>query len=73
MARFVDFKQPIGMEERAERLLREVFDMENSVDELTGVQAENCKQALDLAKEINRRLAKVSEHINKGFLFFRRN
>ncbi|VDM97496.1 unnamed protein product [Thelazia callipaeda] len=57
MARFVEFKQPISLEERVERLLRDIADMENSVDELTGVQAECCKQALDHTNEINRRLA----------------
>lgn len=59
MARFVEFKQPIGLEERAERLSREISDMENSVDELTGVEAKSCKQALDHTNEISRRLVMV--------------
>ncbi|KAM3720398.1 Dystrophin-1 [Dirofilaria immitis] len=65
MARFVEFKQPIGLEERAERLSREVSDMENSVDEMTGVQAESCKQALDHTKEITRRLAMAQMHLEE--------
>uniref|UniRef100_A0A915Q5I9 RNA helicase n=1 Tax=Setaria digitata TaxID=48799 RepID=A0A915Q5I9_9BILA len=65
MARFVEFKQPIGLEERAERLSREISDMENSVDELTGVQAESCKQALDHASEITRRLAMARMHLEE--------
>ncbi|KAL3998482.1 EF hand family protein [Acanthocheilonema viteae] len=65
MARFVEFKQPIGLEERAERLSREISDMENSVDELTGVQAESCKQALDHTNEIARRLAMARTHLEE--------
>lgn len=67
MARFVEFKQPIGLEERAERLSREISDMENSVDELTGVQAESCKQALDHTNEIARRLAMVYFFVKRIF------
>uniref|UniRef100_A0A1I8EJT8 Calponin-homology (CH) domain-containing protein n=1 Tax=Wuchereria bancrofti TaxID=6293 RepID=A0A1I8EJT8_WUCBA len=65
MARFAEFKQPIGLEERAERLSREISDMENSVDELTGVQAESCKQALDHTNEITRRLAMARMHLDE--------
>ncbi|VDO20139.1 unnamed protein product [Brugia timori] len=65
MARFAEFKQPIGLEERAERLSREISDMENSVDELTGVQAESCKQALDHTSEITRRLAMARIHLDE--------
>ncbi|EJD75751.1 hypothetical protein LOAG_17162 [Loa loa] len=65
MAKFVEFKQPIGLEERAERLSREISDMENSVDELTGVQAESCKQALDHTNEITRRLAMARTHLEE--------
>lgn len=71
MARFVEFKQPIGLEERAEKLSREISDMENSVDELTGVQAESCKQALDHTNEIARRLAVVQFFFPFFFLFKR--
>ncbi|CAG9538020.1 unnamed protein product [Cercopithifilaria johnstoni] len=65
LARFVEFKQPVGLEEQAERLSREISDMENSVDELTGVQAESCKQALDHTNEITRRLAMARTHLKE--------
>ncbi|VDK43703.1 unnamed protein product [Anisakis simplex] len=59
MAKFVEFKQPIGLEEKAERIARETAEMENSVDELTGLDANACPSALDHARQISRRLAQV--------------
>uniref|UniRef100_F1KPP3 Dystrophin-1 n=1 Tax=Ascaris suum TaxID=6253 RepID=F1KPP3_ASCSU len=59
MKRFVEFKQPIGLEEKAERIARETAEMENSVDELTGLEANACISALDHARQIGRRIAQV--------------
>uniref|UniRef100_A0A915ACG1 Dystrophin n=1 Tax=Parascaris univalens TaxID=6257 RepID=A0A915ACG1_PARUN len=57
--RFVEFKQPIGLEEKAERIARETAEMENSVDELTGLEANACSSALDHARQIGRRIAQA--------------
>lgn len=65
MTRFVEFKQPIGLEEKTERVARETAEMENSVDELTGLQADACAAALDHAKEIGRRIAKTKADLQE--------
>ncbi|MFH4982541.1 hypothetical protein AB6A40_009250 [Gnathostoma spinigerum] len=57
---FNEFKQPIRLEEKAERLSREVIEIENTLDELTGLNANECAEALGTAKHLQRRIVQAN-------------
>lgn len=68
----MEFKQPIRLEENAERLCREAADLENNLDDLVDIEADNMMEALDQLMEIERREAKVM-FLKEIFAFLKKN
>uniref|UniRef100_A0A915DTQ8 Uncharacterized protein n=1 Tax=Ditylenchus dipsaci TaxID=166011 RepID=A0A915DTQ8_9BILA len=54
--KYNEFKQPVILGERMERLNRSLGDIECSIDDLVGIQAENCEYCLIHAKQLHRQL-----------------
>ncbi|TKR92162.1 hypothetical protein L596_006870 [Steinernema carpocapsae] len=63
--KFEQFKQPVLFDDRLDRVLRELGDLENSIDDLTGIKAENCEYSLLHAMQLQKSVENASESISE--------
>ncbi|KAK0429407.1 hypothetical protein QR680_011365 [Steinernema hermaphroditum] len=63
--KFEQFKQPVIFDDRLDRVLRELADLENSIDDLTGIKAENCEYSLLHAKQLQKSVENAMEAITE--------
>uniref|UniRef100_A0A1I8AEX5 KASH domain-containing protein n=1 Tax=Steinernema glaseri TaxID=37863 RepID=A0A1I8AEX5_9BILA len=63
--KFDQFKQPVLFDDRLERVLRELADLEISIDDLTGIKAENCEYSLLHAKQLQKSVEQAMEAITE--------
>ncbi|KIH49137.1 hypothetical protein ANCDUO_20789, partial [Ancylostoma duodenale] len=62
--KFADFKHPKGFEEKIERIVHKLGDIENSLDDMTGIEAIFCSEALGEAKSLVKKLIAIEEDVN---------
>lgn len=62
--KFNEFKQPVQFIERMERSCRRLSEMENAIDDLTGIRAENCEYCLIHARQLAKQLEEVDAELN---------
>ncbi|EYC37035.1 hypothetical protein Y032_0832g2586 [Ancylostoma ceylanicum] len=62
--KFADFKHPKGFEEKIERIVHKLEDIENSLDDMTGIEAIFCSEALAEAKSLVKKLIAIEEDVN---------
>ncbi|VDM85264.1 unnamed protein product, partial [Strongylus vulgaris] len=59
--KFADFKHPKAFEEKLERTIHKLSDIENSLDDMTGIEAIFCADALTEAKSLVKKLIAIEE------------
>uniref|UniRef100_A0A1I8B635 Calponin-homology (CH) domain-containing protein n=2 Tax=Meloidogyne hapla TaxID=6305 RepID=A0A1I8B635_MELHA len=58
--KFAKFKQPIGLFERMDRIQQQLAEIESSMDDLAGIEAENCEFCLLHLEQIQHQLEELS-------------
>ncbi|KAK6730498.1 hypothetical protein RB195_007138 [Necator americanus] len=61
--KFADFKHPKAFEEKIERVAHRLGDLENTLDDMTGIEAIFCSEALAEAKSLVKKLIAIEEDI----------
>nr|CAD2174781.1 unnamed protein product [Meloidogyne enterolobii] len=58
--KFTEFKQPIGLFERMDRIQQQLTEIESSMDDLAGIESENCEFCLLHLEQIQNQLEELS-------------
>ncbi|CAK5089036.1 unnamed protein product [Meloidogyne enterolobii] len=58
--KFAEFKQPIGLFERMDRIQQQLTEIESSMDDLAGIESENCEFCLLHLEQIQNQLEELS-------------
>ncbi|ETN71110.1 hypothetical protein NECAME_14328, partial [Necator americanus] len=61
--KFADFKHPKAFEEKIERVAHRLGDLENTLDDMTGIEAIFCSEAMAEAKSLVKKLIAIEEDI----------